>query len=278
MMVLMLRPAEQAMVLSVDASRTAAIVQPSGNVPNRKRRMLAHCVNSADLPPHHIDFACFLSRLMHALAGAAAYVVTMARRVGIRTAARVKRAPTSHGFSPSLDDFHERHKERMTWIPSLYYKRRAHERLPRPRDWPWAREWQRKIHDKIAALEEANLHPECFIAPSAVIVAEPRKTVEVGRCSFVAANCFVHGRVKLGQYVSVNHGASLDGGPGGITVGDFTRIATGAKLFAWNHGTVPDRFVFEQASTSKGIVIGEDVWICANAGVVDGVTINDHAV
>ena len=34
----------------------------------------------------------------------------------------------------------------------------------------------------------------------------------------------------------------------------------------------------EQPVTSRGITIGKDVWIGANAGVTDGVTIGDHAV
>ncbi len=57
-----------------------------------------------------------------------------------------------------------------------------------------------------------------------------------------------------------------------------TRIATGAVLYAFDHGLDPAREVREQPVTSKGIRIGRDVWIGANAGVTDGVRIGDHAV
>ena len=40
----------------------------------------------------------------------------------------------------------------------------------------------------------------------------------------------------------------------------------------------PTRLVREQPVTSKGIDIGEDVWIGAHVGIVDGVTIGDGAV
>ena len=40
----------------------------------------------------------------------------------------------------------------------------------------------------------------------------------------------------------------------------------------------PDTPIYQQAANSKGIVIGKDVWIGAQAGIVDGVTIGDHAV
>ena len=34
----------------------------------------------------------------------------------------------------------------------------------------------------------------------------------------------------------------------------------------------------EQPVTSRGIVLGADVWVGANAGITDGVTVGDHAV
>jgi acetyltransferase-like isoleucine patch superfamily enzyme len=40
----------------------------------------------------------------------------------------------------------------------------------------------------------------------------------------------------------------------------------------------PGRPVKDQPVTSRGIRIGADVWIGANAGVTDGVSVGDHAV
>ncbi len=49
-------------------------------------------------------------------------------------------------------------------------------------------------------------------------------------------------------------------------------------LFAFDHGILPERSIREQPVRSRGIVVGEDVWIGAGATVTDGVRIGDHAV
>jgi acetyltransferase-like isoleucine patch superfamily enzyme len=94
----------------------------------------------------------------------------------------------------------------------------------------------------------------------------------------VAAQAFLHGPLTLGSNVSINSRASLDGGAVGIVIGDGTRIASGASLYAFDHGLAPHRGIREQPVTSKGIVIGRDVWIGAHAGVTDGVRLGDHCV
>ncbi len=40
----------------------------------------------------------------------------------------------------------------------------------------------------------------------------------------------------------------------------------------------PDRPIRAQPVRSRGITVGEDVWMGANAGVTDGVEIGPHAV
>ena len=64
----------------------------------------------------------------------------------------------------------------------------------------------------------------------------------------------------------------------GIHIGDNTRLAAYCHLYAFNHGMKLDSTIHEQAVSSTGIVIGEDVWLGANVGVVDGVTIHDYSV
>jgi acetyltransferase-like isoleucine patch superfamily enzyme len=118
----------------------------------------------------------------------------------------------------------------------------------------------------------------CFIAPDAAIFGEPGRGVVLGDRCAVAAQAFLHGPLTLGDDVSINAGARLDGGRKGITIGHGTRIASGAVLYAFDHGLKPDRDIKDQPVRSRGIRIGRDVWIGANAGVTDGVTIGDHAV
>jgi acetyltransferase-like isoleucine patch superfamily enzyme len=162
-------------------------------------------------------------------------------------------------------------KLRMAFMPWLYFAAPPHVRA-------WAEPWQRAVHAELASLEAVQLHPGCFVAEEARVFAEPHREVRVGEGASIAAHAFVHGPVTLEAHVSVNPYATLDGGRRGIVVGEGTRIATRASLFAFDHGIDPARAVREQPVSSRGIVIGRDVWIGAQATITDGVRIGDHAV
>jgi acetyltransferase-like isoleucine patch superfamily enzyme len=148
----------------------------------------------------------------------------------------------------------------------------------KPRHRAWAEAWQAEVQAKLLAQETIQLGQNCFISPEAAIFGEPGRSVLLGDRCAIAAQAFLHGPLVLGHDVSVNAGARLDGGRKGIQVGDGTRIASGAALYAFDHGLKPDRDIKDQPVRSRGIRIGRDVWIGANAGVTDGVHICDHAV
>jgi acetyltransferase-like isoleucine patch superfamily enzyme len=127
-------------------------------------------------------------------------------------------------------------------------------------------------------LECVTLGQGCFIAPEARIFAEPRREITIGDGASVAAHAFLHGPVQLGHHVSVNIYSCIEGGRGGVEIGDNTRIAAHAKLYAFEHGFAHHALVREQEVRSKGIRVGKDVWIGAGAGITDGVQIGDGAV
>lgn len=162
-------------------------------------------------------------------------------------------------------------KLRMSHMPWLYFR-------AKPAIRAWAEPWQAEVQAALTALEEVELAAGCFIAPEARIFAEPHRPVRIGEGASVAADAFLHGPITLGAGASVNPRASLDGGRAGISIGAGTRIATGAVIFAWDHGTTPGTPIADQPTRSRGVRIGADVWIGANAGVTDGVTIGDGAV
>lgn len=170
-----------------------------------------------------------------------------------------------------MSDYREQHKRRLSWMPWLW------ERL-KPAERAWAEAWQAELQAELARLETVEFGSGCFVSPDARLFAEPHRPIRVGDGSLVAAGSFLHGPITLGRRVSLNHGVSIDGGAGGVIIGDDTRIATGAAIFAFEHGIEPDRTVREQRVTSSGIVIGADVWIGARAGITDGVHVGDHAV
>ncbi|MBR9727406.1 acyltransferase [Shewanella intestini] len=168
-------------------------------------------------------------------------------------------------------DYQTQHKKRLSWMPWLYFSLK-------PKHLVWAKPWQDEIQAHLMAVETVSIGEQCFIAPEASIFAEPGRDVKMGNQCMIAADCFIHGPVTLGNEVAINHGCSLDGGKAGIHIGNKTRIANNVTIYAFNHGMSQAQAIYQQPVTSKGIHIGEDVWIGAQAGLVDGVSIGDQAV
>lgn len=188
--------------------------------------------------------------------------------------ARTPSAAGSFCYASAVSDlefYREQHKKRLSHMPWLYFSLAEKHR-------GWATAWQEEVQRALQAVETVSLEPGCFIAPEAAIFGEANKPVRMGAGSSVAAGAFLRGPLVLGANVSVNPNARLDGGAAGITVGAGTRIASGACLYAFDHGLAPDRELRVQPVTSRGITVGADVWIGANACVTDGVSLGDHAV
>lgn len=177
----------------------------------------------------------------------------------------------AEAFSPSPEDYIEQHKERLNWMPWLYYSLK-------PKQLSWAKPWQDQVQQRVQKLETVELGKDCFLADSSRLFAEPGRLIKTKDHCMIAADCFLHGPIELGQEVSLNHGCSLDGGKAGIRIGDQTRIANGVKIYAFNHGMSLSQPIYQQPVTSQGVSIGKDVWIGASACITDGVTIGDHAV
>jgi acetyltransferase-like isoleucine patch superfamily enzyme len=167
--------------------------------------------------------------------------------------------------------YRAQHMRRLSWMPWLYFSLKPEHRR-------WAEAWQARVQARLMRLETVQIEPGAFVAPEARIFAEPGRAVLIGAGSSIAAEAFVHGPVVLGKNVSLNARVQLDGGSAGIEVGDDTRIASGASIYAFDHGLSLQKSIREQPVRSRGIRIGSDVWIGANAGVTDGVRIGDHAV
>ncbi len=86
------------------------------------------------------------------------------------------------------------------------------------------------------------------------------------------------GFIRMGDYCSINP-YSIIYGSGGITIGNYVRIATHTVIVASMH--VFDRVdmpIKSQGCSARGIVIEDDVWIGAGVSILDGVTIGKGAV
>ena len=163
------------------------------------------------------------------------------------------------------------HKRRLAHMPWLFARLK-------PEDRAWADPWQAEIQAELTAHECVELGAQCFIAPDARIFGEPGRPVILGEGSFVGAGAFLHGPITIGRHVGINPGVHIDGGAGGVFIGDDTRVAGGTRIYAWNHGMDPGSPIRRQRTRSHGITIGRDVWIGAQVGIPDEVEVHDHAV
>ena len=135
--------------------------------------------------------------------------------------------------------------------------------------WPDQKIWQKELMDtgKVVVGED------CFISRQATML--PEHFVCKNGCR-IAADSLIRADVEMGSECTVNPFAVL---AGKIRMGDSVRIASHVSIFGFNHGHQDITKPFaQQAFTTEGITIGDDVWIGANAVLVDGVNIGSHSL
>jgi len=89
-----------------------------------------------------------------------------------------------------------------------------------------------------------------------------------------------HAHIKVGDYFAVNGNARIIADNGGIIkIGNHVMIGPNVVIRASNHrhGNI-DIPIWEQGQTGGEIVIGDDVWIAANAVILPNVTIGSHVI
>jgi len=86
------------------------------------------------------------------------------------------------------------------------------------------------------------------------------------------------GDITLGDHVNIGFHCEIFSGSQ-VTVGRHGLFAAYTYLVGGGHEFArADVPVIEQERPSRGITLGEDVWLGAGAKVMDGVTIGDHVV
>ena len=84
--------------------------------------------------------------------------------------------------------------------------------------------------------------------------------------------------LKIGDDVGISPNAFISV-RGSVSIGSSTIFGPGVKLFSENHKfddlNTP---IYLQGATRRGISIGEDCWIGANAVILDGVHIGNHCI
>ena len=132
---------------------------------------------------------------------------------------------------------------------------------------------QRAFKARLSKVSGADIAETAYIAQQANILTSRLK---LGHNSWIAGHTIVRGDVEFGAHCSVNPYACISGK---VTCGDGVRIASLVSIVGFNHGfDDPDVPIYLQKHETLGITIGDDVWIGANAVVLDGVKIGKGAV
>ena len=126
---------------------------------------------------------------------------------------------------------------------------------------------------EFSRMSDAEIAEHCFISELAAVQTE---RLVLGPSSYIAAHAYVTGELRTGRNCTLNPFSVVRGE---IVLGDAVRIGAHTSLLAFNHTmTDPDVEVFRQPISSRGITVGNDVWIGSHVVILDGVTVGDKAV
>ena len=107
----------------------------------------------------------------------------------------------------------------------------------------------------------------------------PYRRFRLGRKSVIESYCCINnavGDVTIGDHTRVGIHCTVIGP---VCIGNHVNLAQGITVTALNHNFADSsRKIDEQGISTKPVVIGDDVWIGANAVILPGVTIGRHVV
>ena len=107
----------------------------------------------------------------------------------------------------------------------------------------------------------------------------PYRKFSLGTKSVIESYCCINnavGDVVIGNHTRIGiHNTII----GPVTIGNHVNLAQGITVTALNHNFIDTTLrIDEQGISTNPVVIGDDVWIGANAVILPGVTIGRHVV
>lgn len=136
---------------------------------------------------------------------------------------------------------------------------------------------------RIIGKNKIYLYEGCSILPYAILDAgNTGDIISIGNNSIIHEYTFLKafdGQILIGNNCTVNPFTVIHGCSGGVIIGNGVRIASGCSLVANEHifksTNIP---IYLQGTTSKGIIIEDDVWLGSGVKVLDGVTVGKGSV
>lgn len=134
---------------------------------------------------------------------------------------------------------------------------------------------------------------ECYISPRIKIMVNDVRNIKIGKrtsindfCTIIVDNdpnpnsSFKESSLTIGNDCYIGEYNNLRAGGGKIVIGNKCLISQHITIVATNHNIEKDVCIMEQPWSEKNnyVVIGNDVWIGANAIILPGVTIGNGAI
>ena len=117
------------------------------------------------------------------------------------------------------------------------------------------------------------------IYASARMDTPPYRCFWLGRHSVIESFCCINnavGDVTIGDHTRIGIHCTVIGP---VSIGSHVNLAQGITVTALNHNFQDaSRRIDEQGVATRPVIIGDDVWIGANAVILPGVTIGRHCV
>jgi acetyltransferase-like isoleucine patch superfamily enzyme len=128
------------------------------------------------------------------------------------------------------------------------------------------------VHRRAAVREHAWLH--CMDEGSTIEIGE--RTLIMPYAKLVAG---FNGSIKIGRGCTIHSFDVLYGFTGGLRIGDNVRTGTNVNMISANHSFDDiTKSPNDQGDSSKGIIIGDNVWVGAGVIILDGVEVGANAV
>ena len=114
---------------------------------------------------------------------------------------------------------------------------------------------------------------------SARMDTPPYRKFSLGNYSVVESFACINnavGDVLIGDHTRIGlHNTII----GPVTIGSHVNLAQGITITALNHNfDSPEKRIDEQGISTTPVILGDDIWIGANAVVLPGVSIGNHSV
>ncbi len=137
---------------------------------------------------------------------------------------------------------------------------------------PAARADQAAYQDELRARGHT-VGRDCVVSRLAAVHPD---RLSLGDRTTVAAHAHLSGDLVLGADCTVNVSTVVRGT---VRLGDAVRIGGQTSLLGFDHTTADlTEPIFRQPLSSRGITVGDDVWIGSHVVVLDGISIGSHAV